>query len=156
MLRMDDMDTASIGQIPTELDLTTGLLLWTIAILKHRAVFGALPRTVPILVLVAFALAASRHALFVLAARLLAQMFMDLRLLVALDVLLLASASVKLSLTFGTRCLNTGDSEPGEKHTKKHCHCADNGDYRTFKWALIGIQQASNTAETAPAQQSRP
>ena len=83
MLRMDDMDTASIDQIPTELDLTTGLLLWTIAILKHRAVFGALPRTVPILVLVAFALAASRHALFVLAARLLAQMFMDLRFLVA-------------------------------------------------------------------------
>ena len=56
-------------------------------------------RIIHILVLVVdFALAAGFFAHFVAVARLVVQMFMDLRFLVALDALLLASAAVKLGM----------------------------------------------------------
>jgi len=49
-------------------------------------------------------------SLFMLAARLLAHNFTGLRFLAALDVLLLASMAVKLSMTFWPNCPNAGDS----------------------------------------------
>ena len=68
--------------------------------------------------------AAGFIAPFVLAARLLAHMFTDLRILAALDVLVLTSVAVKLSMTFWLTCPHAGDSQQGEKHAKTHRHCA--------------------------------